>query len=748
MNSPRVRVGIDVGGTFTDAVAVDASTLGLLGQVKVPTSHHHEDGVAHGIVDALDRLLAQVGCAPEEVAFLAHGTTQATNALLEGDVATVGLVGIGTGPGAALTRRLAALGRLQLTPGKRFPLHYAHVDDPSDAARVRAAVEELRGRGAEVLVASEPFSVDLAEGEQEVVAAARPYGMPTTAAHEITSLYGLHKRTRTAAVNAAILPKMLATADLVDSSITKAGVTAPLMVMRCDGGVMSLDEMRRRPLLTVLSGPAAGVAGALMQERVSEGVFLETGGTSTDISVIRRGKVAVRHATVLGKGSYLSALDVRTVGVGGGSMVRIGSGGKGVGAGLGKGLGKGPGKGGLTLGKGVGKGSGGGSGGRRVTAVGPRSAHIAGLPYACFATLEDLRDARLVTVSPMEGDPPDHAVLDAAGGRYALTMTCAANALGRVREGDFARCDPAVARAALEPLAAELGTDVAGAAAQVLDAGAAPVREVVDTMIRDYRLDRDAVVLVGGGGGAAAVTPHLAAGSGLEGRIAEHAEVISPIGVALALVREQIERIIPGATQEQILGVRNEAESAVVAQGAEASGVEVEVTVDPQTSTVRAVATGATELRTQDRAHRADAGERLRTAAASLKAEPDAVRVLAETDAHTVYGTESRRRFLRGTRHPVRVVDADGVVRLHAPDARIETTTVAQAPEQLARLVRESTSYGDGGVRAPALRLLLGSRIADLSGVLEAQPLLALARSELRARHADDPVVAVVEVRT
>ncbi|WP_367123484.1 hydantoinase/oxoprolinase family protein [Streptomyces phytohabitans] len=735
MSFPRVRVGIDVGGTFTDAVAVDAATLELLGQVKVPTSHHHADGVAHGIVDALDRLLTEVGRAPEEVAFLAHGTTQATNALLEGDVATVGLVGIGTGPGATLTRRLAALGKLPLTPGKRFPLRYAHVDDPSDAAAVRAAVEELRDAGAEVLVASEPFSVDLAEGEDAVVAAGRAYGMPTTAAHEITSLYGLHKRTRTAAVNAAILPRMLATADLVDASITKAGVTAPLMVMRCDGGVMSLDEMRRRPLLTVLSGPAAGVAGALMQERVSEGVFLETGGTSTDVSVIRRGKVAVRHATVLGKGSYLSALDVRTVGVGGGSMVRIGTGGRAVGR-----L--------ARLGRSRGGAARAGGDGPRVIGVGPRSAHIAGLPYACFATLDDLRDARLETVAPMAGDPADHVVLEAAGGRYALTLTCAANALGRVGETDFARCDPAVARAALAPLAAALGTDVAGAATQVLDAGTAAVREVVDAMVRDYRLDRDTVVLVGGGGGAAAVTPHLAAVTGLTGRIAEHAEVISPIGVALALVREQVERLIPGATQEQILAVRNEAESAVVAQGAEPSGVEVEVTVDPQTSTVRAVATGATELRTQDRAHRADADERLRTAAASLKADPGAVRVLAETDAHTVYGTEARRRFPRGTRHPVRVVDADGVVRLHAPDARIETTTVGSAPERLARLVRETTSYGDGGVRAPALRLLLGSRIADLSGVLEAEPLLALARSELRARPADEPVVAVVEVRS
>ncbi|MCA1222431.1 hydantoinase/oxoprolinase family protein [Streptomyces sp. 8L] len=709
MTTHRIRVGIDVGGTFTDAVAVDATTLDLLGQVKVPTSHHHQDGVAHGIVEALDRLLDQTGHAPEDVAFLAHGTTQATNALLEGDVATVGLIGIGTGPGAALTRRLASLGKLELTPGRTLPLSYAHVADPDDPSAVSAALERVVRDGAEAVVATQPFSVDRPEGEDTVTAAAGERGLPATAAHEITSLYGLQKRTRTAVVNAAILPRMLATADLVDSSIIKAGVRAPLMVMRCDGGVMALDEMRRRPLLTVLSGPAAGVAGALMQERVSEGLFLETGGTSTDISVVRRGKVAVRHAVILGKSSYLSALDVRTVGVGGGSMIRI-------------------------------------DGGKAVT-VGPRSAHIAGLPYACFASAEDLRDAKLATVRPMEGDPADHVVLDAAGGRYALTMTCAANALGRVPEGDFARADQDVARAALAPLAAALGVDVATAAARVLDAGTAQVRTVVEQMIKDYRLDRDTAVLVGGGGGAASVTPHLAATTGQDGRIARHSEVISPIGVALALVREQVERIIPGATQEQILAVRAEAERAVTAQGAAADAVEVEVTVDPQTNTVRAVATGATELRTQDRGHRAGDAERLAAAAASLHSDPATVRVLAATPSHTVYGTEVHRRF-RGTRHPVRVVDADGVVRLHVPDACVAATTAGDAPSALASLVDESTSYGDGGVRAPALRLLIGSRIADLSGVLDPGSLLALARSELGSRAADEPVVAVVEART
>lgn len=108
-----------------------------------------------------------------------------------------------------------------------------------------------------------------------------------------------------------------------------------------------------------------------------------------------------------------------------------------------------------------------------------------------------------------------------------------------------------MAKAAITPLAAALGTDVATAATRLLDAGTEQVRSVVEAMTRDYRLDKDTALLVGGGGGAASVTPHLAAVTGQEGRIARHNEVISPIGVALALVREQVERIIPGRARSR-----------------------------------------------------------------------------------------------------------------------------------------------------------------------------------------------------
>ncbi|MBB1157228.1 hydantoinase/oxoprolinase family protein [Amycolatopsis dendrobii] len=701
-----VRVGIDVGGTFTDAVAVDARTFELLGQVKVPTSHDHEDGVAHGILEALEKLQAEVG---GEVSFLAHGTTQATNALLEGDVATVGIAGIGTGFDAFATRRLSALGKTELAPGRRMPVRFAPV---TDLAAAGDAVDDLAKQGAEVIVAVEPFSVDDPEGERAVTAAARERGVLATATHEITGLYGLTKRARTAVLNAGIMPRMVSTADLVEASVERAGITAPLMVVRGDGGVMSLPEMRRRPLLTALSGPAAGVAGALMGEKLSEGVFLETGGTSTDISVIRRGRVQVRHAHLGGHETYLPALDVRTVGVGGGSLIRFS--------------------------------------GRAVTEVGPRSAHIAGLPYACFEPASALAGAKLVTVSPRPDDPADYVALELSGGRRcALTLTCAANALGVVPDDAYAHAEGESARLALEPLAAAMGATVDEAARAVLEQAVKPVRAVVDGLIAEYRLERP--TLVGGGGGAASVTPFLGEKSLRDWRIAAHAEVISPLGAALALVRESVERIVPSPSNADILAVRTEAESAVVAQGADPAGVEVDVTVDPRRNLVRAVATGATELRTKDRSSTVDDLAIRAAVARSIGVRPGEVRELDGTAQHRVFGAKARRTgFLGRFAKPVeqvRVVDGEGVIRLHSTGSIVEHTDAGSAPARLATLADQHTRYGDGGSRAPAVWLLAGPKIADLSGVLDRDQLVALAGAEVKTRAADEPVVLILEDR-
>jgi len=447
------RIGIDVGGTFTKAVLVDSRTREVVARYSVPTSHHHPRGVAAGVVEAFRELLARSGVAPQDVVFIAHSTTQATNALLEGDVAKVGVVGMAGRSAAHLAEPQVRVAPIELAPGRHLATANRFlVTGEASPDDVAAAVSALKAEGAEVLVASAAFGVDDTGAEDMVRAAGAEAGLLATCGHEITRLYGLSVRTRTAVINASILPKMNATASMTEASVREAGIQAPLMIMRGDGGVMDVSEMRRRPALTMLSGPAASVAGALMHLRVSDGIYCEVGGTSTNVGVIRGGRPTVTYARVGGHETYVSSLDVRVVGIAGGSMIRVREG--------------------------------------RIIDVGPRSAHIAGLPYAAFASLDSLADPRVELIEPLPGDGDDWvAVRVADGTRYALTTTCAANVLGLARPGHHAYAGPDAARAAFSALADVLGCTGEEAARTVLDAAAAKVAPVVASLIKEYQLD-------------------------------------------------------------------------------------------------------------------------------------------------------------------------------------------------------------------------------------------------------------------
>jgi N-methylhydantoinase A/oxoprolinase/acetone carboxylase beta subunit len=556
-----VRIGIDVGGTFTDAIALDNSTYEIIGIKKMHTTHQAKEGVIRGVIDVLHALLEEIKVAPEDVAFIAHGTTQATNALLEGDVANIGILGMAKGLGGVKAKKDTRIGDIPLADGKKIETQYVFLNTSRtlDEQKVEEAARSFLSSNLSVAVCTEAFSVDDPANENAAAEIMKKAGIIATASNEISKLYGLRARTRTAVINASILPKMVQTADMTSQAVKDTKISAPMMIMRSDGGVMQIDEVRKRPLLTVLSGPAAGVAGALMYEKISDGIFLEVGGTSTDISAIQNGKVMTKYAKIGGHSTYVTSLDINTVGIAGGSVVRM--------------------KGG------------------KIVDVGPRSAHIAGLDYAIFTDAEILRSAKLENFCPRHLDTNEYLGIRGGDGRqYAITTTCAANFLGLIPPGDYAYAPPENGKFLFEVLARDMGSTGEQIARGIIDIAAGKVIPAVEEFIKEYNLNRSYLVLTGGGGGASAIVPVVAEKLALKFRVAKNAPVISTIGAALAMVRDSVERTIVNPSKQDILRLRAEAEQAAMKAGASKDSIQVTIDIDTTKSIVKATAVGTTDL--------------------------------------------------------------------------------------------------------------------------------------------------------
>jgi len=707
--SGALRVGIDVGGTFTDVVAIDAATRELAASIKVPTTHHSSNGIADGIVTAIERLCAESRVSAKAIAFIAHSTTQATNALLEGDLARVGVIGLLDGLGW-LARRQMRFGTIRLESGALFSPEFAFA---ADDAAMRTRVERLVASGVDAVAASESFGVDRPQRESAAAAYARERGVEATSGHDVSSAYGLRARTRTAALNAAILPKMLYTARMTHDAVARAAIPAPLMVMRSDGGVMDVREIERRPILTLLSGPAAGIAGALLYERLSDGFFVEVGGTSSDCSLIRNGRPLLQPARIGGHRTTLRTLDVRTLGVGGGSLLRLGE--------------------------------------RGVADVGPRSAHIARCTYACFAQPDALAGARVERIAPTPRDPKEYAVLVTPDGRrIAPTLTCAANMLGVVSAESFARGNADAARRAFELLAQDVHGDARALAKQTLDLAVAKLQRTLERLAADYGLEVPALTIVGGGGACGAVVPPLAQSLRVSYRIARDAEVIAPIGVALALVRDVVERTIVAPSAEEIARLRREAADRAIASGAAPERVVVEIEIDTQRNRVYATASGAAALVEGVAPSGCGEAERRAIAAQSFGCDPSALERVELTAALDGYerGVMVKTRLRRAKEiRQLRIVDERGEVRLSLTNYDVERTTAGNLASSLPEIVERATSFGDVGRALPAIYLLRACRIASYEGLSNAGQAVALAVEEIEGCAADEPLVVLVVPR-
>ncbi|MGE5313893.1 MAG: hydantoinase/oxoprolinase family protein [Acidobacteriota bacterium] len=711
--SRKIKIGIDVGGTFTHAVAVDIAHFGIVGKAVVPTSHSAKEGVARGVVESMQKLLETAHIHPDEVILIAHSTTQATNALLEGDVAPVGIIGMGTGLEGRRAKNETNTNRIELAPGKFAKTCHRFLDTGRrfDDETIRRTITELMNDGAQVIVASEAFGVDHPESEQRVVKAASAMGILATSASEISQLYGLRIRTRTAVINASMMPKMLETANMTEDSVRKSGINAPLMVMRSDGGIMDINEMRRRPILTMLSGPAAGVAAALMYIKISDGIFLEVGGTSTDISIIKNGKPIIRTAEIGGNKLFVRTLDVRTIGVAGGSMLRLHKG--------------------------------------KVVDVGPRSAHIAGLKYATFFAPDEVppvESLSLASMTPREGDPDDYVGIAVNGGApsIAVTPTGAVNVLG-IAQG-YSKAKSEFVHRIFGWLASHIGTTPEKLATEIQEVCAAKNKEVIDAIIDEYKLDKSLLTLVGGGGGAEAIVPYTAKVMGMKHTIAENAEVISAIGIALGIIRDTIERTIINPTEQDLLLIRKEAMERIQRMGAIPETIEVTIDVDRQTKRVTAVATGSSELRTRDIMSKPKTDDELKAISAAsigsnhveLKGRAGVLRVFQGRREETrLFGLSKK------TTHPLRVIDEDGIVRLQLAHGEVRATTVGLVTGTLRALLDEFTSYGDAGGLLPDVFIIASGRVIDLTGLVMKDQILSMAQAETEKISNDEPCIII-----
>jgi N-methylhydantoinase A len=708
LETRRVRVGIDVGGTFTKAVAIEMTAGKIIGKVTVPTTHSSSNGVSTGIVEALKTLIQRYSIQNSEIELISHSTTQAVNALLEGDTAKVGIIGMGVGLEKSNVIKRTNIKGVKLAPNKYLHTCYRFIDTSKylEDREIEQAIGELKNEGAEVIVVSEAYSVDDPSNERFVMDRS---DIPATAGHELTGVYGLEIRTLTAAINAGILPKTISTAKFVESAVRNEKIAAPVLIMKGDGGVTDMSTFRSKPIVTVLSGPAASVAGALLHLRLIDGVFIEVGGTSTNVCAIKDGKPEVHYVTIMQHPTCIRSLDVRVAGVAGGSLVRWS--------------------------------------GRKITDVGPRSAHIAGLPYSCFASSEELENGQIITFKPKEGDPIDYIAIESAGGkRFAITNTCAANALGLVPEGDYARANQTSAKHALSILANRLGTTMEQAATTILDISTKKVLDVVEHVIKEYKLKKERVVLIGGGGGASVLVPYIALKQQLQYRIAEQAEVISSIGVAAAMIHEEAEKTVTDPRLEDISALAEQVKKAAHERGALPESITIQSEYISERSVMRVTAMGNVSLDIGTANAQEIKTEEAHVLACELFGINDGVRCILDTDNYHIFACEMNKKmlFLKSKKQQqVLVLDKYGRVRLSVENASIFTGSPEQVADRIKSLLRQHAMSGKD--LAPQVHILDGIKLMDFSSLTAQEHISKAVQDELKNTTTKN-VAAIVRV--
>lgn len=689
----RVRIGVDVGGTFTKSVAIDMNTGKIIGKVTVPTSHFSEEGVSTGIVESLIKLIRREHISESDIELISHSTTQAVNALLEGDTTKVGIIGMGVNLEKSDIVKRTNLGNVKLGPNKYLETCYRFLDTSKflDKEEILQIIKELKEEGAKVIIVSEAYGVDDPSNELYVM---EKSDLPATAGHELTGIYGLEIRTLTAAINASILLKAIGTAKYVEKAVRQQKISAPITIMKGDGGVTDMNTFKTKPILTVLSGPAASVAGALLHLRILNGIFIEVGGTSTNICIIKNGKPEVKYVTIMDHPTCIKSLDVRVVGIAGGSLVRWS--------------------------------------GKKITDVGPRSAHISGLKYSCFAEPQDLEGGQIVTFMPKKGDPIDYIGIEVgAGKRFAITTTCAANALGHIPDNDYAKGNQKSAQLALSILGKRLGMDMEEIATKILEISTTKILQTIRTLMREYRLKDEKFVLIGGGGGASVLVPMLAAKLNCQYRIADNSEVISSIGVCTASIREEREMIISNPSPDEISSFIQEVEKIAISKGALPESISTQSEYINEKSLLRVTVYGNMNLDVGSNDRKEIDDEEAEILACELFGINEGVQRIYDMKDYYIFACEIHKKklFLKSKKQPVLVLDKYGHVKISVENADIYSGSPLELKEKIQSLI------GDHGLSkdelAPQIHIVDGKRILDFSGLSSTAHVIKAVTEEL-----------------
>jgi N-methylhydantoinase A len=337
------RIGVDSGGTFTDVCLFDERTGRLVVWKVASTPADPSHAVAQGVGEAL----AQVAAEPSDVSYFGHGTTVATNALIQHSGAPTGLI---TSDGF---RDLLEIGRqkrpdlydlqadkppvlverrLRCEVPERL-LHDGRIETALGEAAVREAARMLREAGVKAVAICFLYSfLDPAheQAARRIVTEEFPDAF-VCASHEVAPEFREYERLSTTVVNAYLGPIMAFYIRGVADRLAALGVTARPYLTQSNGGVIAFDMAARLPVRTVLSGPSTGVVGAQATARlagVRDIITFDMGGTSTDVALLQGGEARLaREAVVHGYPIKAPMLDIHTVGAGGGSIAFVDSGG-------------------------------------------------------------------------------------------------------------------------------------------------------------------------------------------------------------------------------------------------------------------------------------------------------------------------------------------------------------------------------------------------------------------------------------